>query len=92
MVSTDDFNHSGAGLVIVAPPTTSQRGYPSRVKILPAESGLRETSWAAIEHLRTLSTLRLRDFRGSVDRAMLTEVQGVLDLLLFDRPTIPVSD
>lgn len=85
VVSTDDFNNSGAGLVIVAPLTTSQRGYPSRIKVRSGESGLRETSWAAVEHLRSLSVLRLREYRGSVDRTVLTEVEGVLDLLLFDR-------
>ena len=85
VISTDDFNNSGAGLVIVAPLTTSQRGYPSRIKIGARQSGLRETSWAAVEHLRSLSVLRLREYRGSVDRAALTEVERVLDLLLFER-------
>ncbi|TME54254.1 MAG: type II toxin-antitoxin system PemK/MazF family toxin [Chloroflexi bacterium] len=92
VISTDEFNDSGAGLVIVAPLTTSQRGYPSRIKVRSAESGLRETSWAAVEHLRSLSALRLIDYRGSVDRAVLTEVERVLDLLLFDRPASLTSD
>ncbi|HKA49880.1 MAG TPA: type II toxin-antitoxin system PemK/MazF family toxin [Candidatus Dormibacteraeota bacterium] len=92
VISTDDFNNSGAGLVIVAPLTTSQRGYPSRIKVAARQSGLRETSWAAVEHLRSLSVLRLRDYRGSVDRAVLTEVEHVLDLLLFDRSSGPASD
>jgi mRNA interferase MazF len=85
VISSDDFNDSGAGLVIVAPLTTAQGGYPSRVKVRAEGSGLRETSWAAVEHLRSLSLLRLRDYRGSVDRAVLTEIERVLDLLLFDR-------
>ena len=85
VISTDDFNNSGAGIVVVAPLTTSQRGYPSRIKIRSEESGLRETSWAAVEHLRSLSVLRLREYRGSVDRSVLTEVERVLDLFLFDR-------
>ena len=84
VVSTDDFNDSAAGLVIVAPLTTSQRGYPSRVKVRSGESGLRETSWAAVEHVRSLSVLRLREYRGSVGRSVLSEVERVLDLLLFD--------
>lgn len=85
VLSTDPFNDSGATLVIVAPLTTSQRGYPSRIKIRPGESGLREVSWAAVEHLRSLSMLRLRDYRGSADRPVLVEVERVLELLLFDR-------
>ncbi|OLC39916.1 MAG: type II toxin-antitoxin system PemK/MazF family toxin [Chloroflexi bacterium] len=84
VISTDDFNNSGAGLVIVAPLTTAQRGYPSRVKVRAGDSGLRETSWAAVEHLRSLSLLRLRNHRGIVDRAVLNEIERVLDLLLFD--------
>jgi mRNA interferase MazF len=85
VISSDDFNNSGAGLVIVAPLTTAQRRYPSRVKVTAGESGLRETSWAAVEHLRSLSLLRLRDYRGSVNGVVLTEIERILDLLLFDR-------
>lgn len=92
MISTDDFNNSGAGLVIVAPLMTSQRGYPSRIKVAASQSGLRETSWAAGEHVRSLSVLRLREYRGSVDRAVLTEVERVLDLLLFNRSPGLASD
>jgi mRNA interferase MazF len=85
VISADEFNDSGAGLVIVAPLTTSQRGYPSRIKVRPGESGLRETSWAAVEHLRSLSLLRLREYRGGVDRTVVAEVERVLELLLLDR-------
>jgi mRNA interferase MazF len=88
VISSDEFNNSGAGLVVVAPLTSAQRGYPSRVKTRAGESGLRETSWASVEHLRSLSLLRLRDYRGSVDRAVLAEIERVLDLLLFDRSAI----
>ena len=63
VMSTDAFNDSGAGLAILAPLTTAQRGYPSRVKIRPGTSGLKETSWAAVEHLRSVSVLRLREYR-----------------------------
>jgi mRNA interferase MazF len=91
VVSTDEFNNSGAGLVMVAPLTTSLRGYPSRIKVRSGESGLRETSWAAVEHQRSLSVLRLLQYRGSVDRAVLTEVERVLDLLLFDRSESPAD-
>lgn len=91
VLSADDFNNSAAGLVIVAPLTISQRGYPSRVKVRSGESGLRDTSWAAVEHLRSLSVLRLREYRGSVDQSVLTEVERVLGLLLFDRSDSPPS-
>lgn len=86
VISTDEFNDSGAGLAIVAPLTSAQRGYPSRVKIRPGASGLRETSWAAVEHLRSVSTLRLREYRGDVGRQILDEIERVMSFLLYDRP------
>jgi mRNA interferase MazF len=89
VISTDEFNDSGAGLAIVAPLTTAQRGYPSRVKIPPGTSGLRETSWAAVEHLRSISVLRLREHRGGVDRPVLEEIERVMSFLLWDRPAGP---
>jgi mRNA interferase MazF len=86
VISADEFNDSGAGLAIVAPLTTAQKGYPSRVKIRPGASGLRETSWAAVEHLRSISVLRLREYRGGVERQALDEIERVMGFLLFDRP------
>ena len=91
VLSADDFNNSAAGLVMVAPLTTSQRGYPSRVKVQSGESGLRDTSWAAVEHLRSLSVLRLREYGGTVERSVLAEVERVIGLLLFDRSDSPPS-
>jgi mRNA interferase MazF len=84
VVSTDELNDTGAGLVIVAPLTTAQRGYPSRVRIRPGPSGLSEVSWAAVEHLRSLSTRRLQEYRGAVGSQVLVEIERVMQLLLFD--------
>ena len=86
VISTNEFNDSGAGLVIVAPLTTAQRGYPSRVRIRPGASGLRETSWAAVEHLRSISVLRLREYRGDVEPPVLDEIERVMSFLLYERP------
>jgi hypothetical protein len=47
---------------------------------------LRETSWAAVEHLRSISVLRLREYRGGVERQVLDEIERVMDFLLYDRP------
>ncbi len=91
IVSADEFNDSGAGLTIVAPLTTAQRGYPSRVRIRPGASGLREASWAAVEHLRSVSVLRLREYRGGVERQVLDEIERVIGFLLYDRQNGPVD-
>jgi mRNA interferase MazF len=85
VISKDGFNDSGAGLAIVAPLTTAQRNYPSRVKIRPGVSGLQEMSWAAVEHLRSVSVLRLREYRGTVNDRALETIDEVLDFLLHSR-------
>jgi mRNA interferase MazF len=84
VISSDAFNVEG-GIVIAAPITSTARAYPSRVRIRPGASGLERTSWAAVEHLRSISTLRLSEYVGAVDPGVLTEVERVVDLLLFDR-------
>jgi mRNA interferase MazF len=86
VISTDEFNNSGAGLAIVAPLTTAQRGYPSRVRVRPGASGLRAASWAAVEHLRSVSILRLREYRGGVDRSVVDQIERVISFLFSDRP------
>jgi mRNA-degrading endonuclease toxin of MazEF toxin-antitoxin module len=83
VLSTDQFHDTGAGIVIVAPLTTIRRDYPWRVRV--PGSGLRQQSWAAVEHLRSLSTLRLLELLGTVEDVVLLEVESVLDLLLHDR-------
>jgi len=82
VISSNGFNDSGAGLAIVAPLTTAQRNYPSRIRIRPGSSGLLETSWAAVEHLRSVSVLRLREYRGTVDDQVLDVIDEVLGFLL----------
>ena len=84
VISSDDLN-SARNVVFVVPITSVQRDYPSRVRIKAGQSGLRHTSWAAVDHLRSVSTLRLEEYVGSVDPAILVEVERVLDLLLWDR-------
>lgn len=86
VISSDGFNDADSGLAIVAPLTTAQRHYPSRIKIRPGESGLRTTSWAAVEHLRSVSSLRLREYVGGVDQQVLDDIDEVISLLFYDRP------
>jgi mRNA interferase MazF len=85
VLTTDDFHDTGAGIAVIAPLTRSRRDYPWRIAIAPGTSGLHEPSWAAVEHLRSVSTLRLDEYVGAVEIHVMTEVERVLDLLLFDR-------
>lgn len=85
VVSTDDFHDTGVGITIVAPLTRTRRNYPWRVAIRPGASGVSSNSWAAVEHLRSVSTMRLAEHLGSVDPPVMREVERILDLLLLDR-------
>jgi mRNA interferase MazF len=86
IISNDQFNNGPAGLVIVIPLTTTERArMPLRVRIDPPEGGLRETSWALCEAVRSVSKERLIDQAwGSVSARTLAtvayRVRALLDL------------
>jgi len=62
ILSTDQFNNGPAGLVVVVPLTTKERArMPLRVRVDPPDGGLKETSWALCEAVRSISTDRLVD-------------------------------
>ena len=82
VISVDDFNHGPAELVTVVPITTKYKGIPFHVRVDPPEGGLDERSYIKCEDVRTISTLRLLYYRGSVSPRVLSEVQGRLRILL----------
>lgn len=83
VVSADLFNQSPAGLVIAVPFTTRRRGIPTHIEVRPPDGGLRETSFAMCEQLRTLASDRLASQPfGSVSPAVLGAVEDRLRLLL----------
>ncbi|MDO8671328.1 MAG: type II toxin-antitoxin system PemK/MazF family toxin, partial [Dehalococcoidia bacterium] len=45
VVSTNGFNRGPAGLAVVLPVTTTQRGVPLHVPVTPPEGGLRQQSY-----------------------------------------------
>jgi mRNA interferase MazF len=83
IVSADPFNRSPAGLVIVVPFTTRNRGIPTHIEVRPPDGGLHDLSFAMCEQLRTLAADRLasRPF-GTVSSAVLRAVEDRLRLLL----------
>jgi mRNA interferase MazF len=87
ILSNDQFNDGPAQLVVVVPFTTRERArIPLRVRIDPPEGGLRETSWALCEAVRSISTDRLVESepRGTVSPRTLAaieyRVRALLDL------------
>ncbi|ETK32446.1 type II toxin-antitoxin system PemK/MazF family toxin [Microbispora sp. ATCC PTA-5024] len=81
ILSGPALNDVPAGLVLAAPVTTTDRGWPSHVEIGP-EAGLDKPSWAMVEQFRSLSVRRLRHRIGSVDEQALARMGGALRHLM----------
>jgi mRNA interferase MazF len=82
VVSSDRMNNSAAGLVIVVPLTTRQRGLPSHIAIGTGETGLREESYAKVEDIKSISVERCSRRIGRADDTALERIRSVARLLL----------
>lgn len=82
VVSVDLFNHGPAGLVVVVPITTREKGVPFHVELSPPEGGLRERSFIKCEDVRSVSRERLSTRLGAVSPAAMTAVEDRLRILL----------
>ncbi|HEV2361446.1 MAG TPA: type II toxin-antitoxin system PemK/MazF family toxin [Acidimicrobiales bacterium] len=82
VVSSDRLNESLAGVVIVVPCTTTRRDLPSHVEIDPGRTGLRETSYAKCEDVKSVSDKRLVKRLGVVSEETLFSARRVLSFLL----------
>jgi mRNA interferase MazF len=82
VVSADPLNHGPAGLVIVVPMTTRERGIPFHVRIDPDESGLRQVSFAKCEDVRSVSADRLIRRMGRIGPQTMYHVEEALRILL----------
>jgi len=67
----------------VLPVTRTKHELPTRVEIEPhTGTGLRETSYARIEDVRSISDARLVQRLGHVDAAVMSSVARTLRLML----------
>lgn len=82
VVSADEFNHGPAGLVIVAPMTTRERGIPLHVSVDPSEGGLDRRSFIKCEDVRSVSEQRLVRRFGVVSPETLALVADRLRIVL----------
>lgn len=82
VVSVDGFNHGPAGLVIVIPITTKDKGIPLHVGVFPPEGGLNEQSFIKCEDVRSVAKERLVKCLGRVEEGTLAEVEDRLRILL----------
>lgn len=82
IISDDRLNRSRAELAIVVPVTTSRRGLPSHVEIEPGDSGLKHSSYAKTEDVKSISTSRLSRRLGAVPPDRLNRIEHALRLIL----------
>lgn len=74
VMSGERYNSLQPGLRIIFPLTTRDRGLPFHVRIDPPIGGLRSTSFVICEQPRTVSTLRLFEYWGTVPIHVVDEV------------------
>ncbi len=67
VISRDAFNAAGWGLCVCVPLTTRHRRSPLHVAIDPPEGGIRSTSYALVDQVRSLDRSRLVERWGRVD-------------------------
>jgi len=82
VVSVDLFYQGPAGLVVVIPLTTKEKGIPFHVEINSPEGGLTKRSFLKCEDLRSVSKERLVQRLGRVTRNTLAAVEDRLRILL----------
>jgi mRNA interferase MazF len=82
VVSVDLFNKGPAGLVIVIPITTKEKGIPLHVEIKAPEGGLTKRSFIKCEDIRSVSREQLVQRLGQVTRSTLDAVEDRLRILL----------
>jgi mRNA interferase MazF len=82
VVSSDGFNASPAGLVIILPLTSQEKGIRSHVELSPPEGGLRKRSFIKCEDIRSISVERLTRRLGRVSPATMAAVAFRLRILI----------
>lgn len=76
VVSTDMYNNSPAGLLMIVPITTRDRRVRAHIRADPPEGGLAKTSFIITDQLRTISRLRLGRRLGLISTATMTALEN----------------
>jgi mRNA interferase MazF len=82
VVSVNTFNHGPAGLAVVLPVTSRQKGISLHVPADPPEAGLRMKSFIKTEDIRSVAVERLTHRIGEVTGATMADVEDRLRILL----------
>ena len=82
VISEDLFNQGPAGLVVVLPLTSTDRGIPMHVPIDPPEGGLKNRSVILCDSVRSIAKERLTRRWGHISPATLAVVEDRLRILM----------
>jgi len=82
VISVDLFNNGPAGLIVVLPITTKEKGIPFHLEIYPPEGGLKEKSLIKCEDIRSISKERLLSRLGAVSTVTMKAVEDRVRILL----------
>jgi mRNA interferase MazF len=78
VISRDAFNAAGWRLCVCVPLTTRDRGSPLHVQIEPPEGGVRSTSYALVDQVRSLDRSRLIERWGVIDHDTHRKIASLL--------------
>lgn len=82
VVSAEPWLESNPPVIAVIPVTRTQRGRSTHVEIETGVSGLKATSYAKCEDIRSISPLRLQRQFGRVDEVVLIRIDTILRRIL----------
>jgi mRNA interferase MazF len=82
ILSVDAFNQSKAELVVIVPLTSTARGIPWHVGIIPPDGGVKNPSFLMCEAIRSISKDRLLKRWGAVSSTTIEEIEDRLRILL----------
>lgn len=85
IISTNYLNEGHAGLVIVVPITSKNKGIEIHVELKPGVDGVKIPCWAKPEHIRSVSKTRLSKRLGVISEAALKRLREELrDIMELD--------
>jgi len=82
IISDDFFNETRAGMVIVLPITSKDKGISLHVPLTPEKTGLDVNSYVKTEDIRAISKERLFKQIGKVDKITLDKIGEIIKMLL----------
>jgi len=82
VVSDDRLNQSAAGLVIIVPLTSKNKGIDSHIPLDPEQDDIKAPSYVVCEQIRAISKERLKKKWGAVSAVKMAQVEESIKFLL----------